>query len=135
MNAALVKSGQKVLSVNLRASERVDAVILTIVNPLGQESTLYHGGGGGDLKTPLALASGEYITVMEAHSGKHEGRTRVKYIKFTTNLGNFIEGGTRTDNIGTDTAREGYQLGGFDGRSGDELDQVSAIWTSIQPVV
>ncbi|KUF81713.1 hypothetical protein AM587_10001422 [Phytophthora nicotianae] len=133
-DAALIKSGQKVLSINLRAGERVDAVILTIVNPSGEESTLYHGGDGGDLETPLALAEGEYITVMEAHAGTHKGRTRVKYIKFTTNKGNFIEGGTPTHKIGTDTAKEGYQLGGFDGRSGDELDLVSAIWTSIQPV-
>ncbi|ETI44859.1 hypothetical protein F443_10469 [Phytophthora nicotianae P1569] len=133
-DAALVKSGQKVLSINLRASERVDAVILTIVSPSGEESTLYHGGDGGELKKPLALAEGEYITVMEAHAGKQKGHTRVKYIKFTTNKGNFIEGGTRTDKIGTDTAKEGYQLGGFDGREGDEVDLISAIWTSIQPV-
>ncbi|KAG6949372.1 hypothetical protein JG687_00014903 [Phytophthora cactorum] len=121
-DAALVKSGQKVLSINLRAAERVDAVILTIVNPSGEESTLYHGGRGGVLKTPLALAEGEYITIMEAHTG------------------NFIEGGTWmgyniTDQVGTDTAKDGYQLGGFIGRSGDELDRVCAIWTSIKPVV
>ncbi|KAG3149165.1 hypothetical protein PC128_g23459 [Phytophthora cactorum] len=139
-DAALVKSGQKVLSINLRAAERVDAVILTIVNPSGEESTLYHGGRGGVLKTPLALAEGEYITIMEAHTGKHKEHTRVKYIKFTTNLGNFIEGGTWmgyniTDQVGTDTAKDGYQLGGFIGRSGDELDRVCAIWTSIKPVV
>ncbi|POM61509.1 hypothetical protein PHPALM_29460 [Phytophthora palmivora] len=131
----MVKSGQKVLSINLRASERVDAVILTVVSPSGEEATLFHGGGGGDLKEPLALTDGEYITSMEAHSGKHEGHTRIKYIKFTTNKGNFIDGGTRTGNIGTDTAREGYQLSGFVGRSGDELDMVGAIWTSIQPVM
>ncbi|KAF1789735.1 Jacalin-like lectin domain [Phytophthora cactorum] len=116
------------------------AVILTIVNPSGEESTLYHGGRGGVLKTPLALAEGEYITIMEAHTGKHKEHTRVKYIKFTTNLGNFIEGGTWmgyniTDQVGTDTAKDGYQLGGFIGRSGDELDRVCAIWTSIKPVV
>ncbi|KAF4139631.1 Jacalin-like lectin domain [Phytophthora infestans] len=134
-DASLVKSGQKVLSIILRAAERVDAVILTIVNPAGEENTFYHGGFGGVLKTPLTLAQGEYITVMEAHAGKHKGRTRVKYIKFTTNLGNFIEGGTQTDKTGSDTAEDGYQLGGFAGRSGDELDLVSAIWTSIQPVV
>ncbi|POM71216.1 LOW QUALITY PROTEIN: Hypothetical protein PHPALM_12239 [Phytophthora palmivora] len=125
----MVKSGQKVLSINLRVGERVDAVILTV------GATLFHGGGGGDLKTPLALAESEYITSMEAHSGKHKGHTRIKYIKFTTNKGNFIEGGTRTDNIGTDTAKEGYQLSGFVGRDGDELDMVGAIWTSIQAVV
>ncbi|KAF4030614.1 putative secreted protein [Phytophthora infestans] len=119
-DAPLVKSGQKVLSIIIRAGERVDAVILTVENPSGEENTFYHGGYGGVLKAPLALA---------------EGRTRVKYIKFTTNLGNFIEGGTRTNIIGSDTAKDGYQLGGFAGRSGDELDVVSAIWTSIQPVV
>ncbi|OWZ00881.1 hypothetical protein PHMEG_00027834 [Phytophthora megakarya] len=130
----MTKSGQKVLSINIRASERVDAVIVTIVNPAGEEATLFHGGNGGDLKTPLALAEGEYITAIEAHSGKHNWYTRIKYIKFTTNKGRFIEGGTPTDNIGTETAKEGYQLGGFVGRSGDELDMVGAIWTSIQPV-
>ncbi|OWY99922.1 hypothetical protein PHMEG_00028995 [Phytophthora megakarya] len=131
----LVKSGQKVLSINLRTSERVDAVILTIVDSAGEESTLHHGGGGGALKTPLALAEGEYITTMEAHSGKHKGHTRIKYIKFSTNKKNFIEGGTPTKNIGTDVAKDGYQLGGFYGRSGDELDQVRALWSSIKPVV
>ncbi|POM70916.1 Hypothetical protein PHPALM_12589 [Phytophthora palmivora] len=130
----MVKSGQKVLSINLRVGERVDAVILTVVSPSGEEATLFHGGDVGDLKTPLALAEGEYITSMEAHSGKHKGYTRIKYIKFTTNKGNFIEGGTRTDDIGTDTAKEGYQLSGFVGSSGDELDMVGAIWTNIQPV-
>ncbi|KAI9984544.1 hypothetical protein PInf_005902 [Phytophthora infestans] len=131
----MVTTSPTLLSIILRAAERVDAVILTIVNPAGEENTFYHGGFGGVLKTPLTLAQGEYITVMEAHEGKHKGRTRVKYIKFTTNLGNFIEGGTRTDKTGSDTAEDGYQLGGFAGRSGDELDLVSAIWTSIQPVV
>ncbi|OWZ23979.1 hypothetical protein PHMEG_0001064 [Phytophthora megakarya] len=71
---------------------------------------------------------------MEAHSGKHNDRTRIKYIKFVTNKGNIMEGGTKTDKIGSETAREGYQLSGFVGRSGDELDMVGAIWTSIQPV-
>ncbi|OWZ05637.1 hypothetical protein PHMEG_00022238 [Phytophthora megakarya] len=72
---------------------------------------------------------------MEAHAGKHKHHTRIKYIKFTTNKGNSIEGGTKTDIIGMDTAKEGYQLSGFVGRSGDELDMVGAIWTSIQSVV
>ncbi|ETM44755.1 hypothetical protein L914_10039 [Phytophthora nicotianae] len=133
-DAAFVKSGQKVLSINVRIGKRLDAVVLTIANPSGEESTLYHGGTGGKLKTPLALAQGEYITAVEAHTGDHDGSTRVKYIKFTTNKGNFIEGGARTDKIETDTAKEGYQLGGFVGRSGDELDLVSVIWTSIEPV-
>ncbi|OWZ07685.1 LOW QUALITY PROTEIN: hypothetical protein PHMEG_00019895 [Phytophthora megakarya] len=133
----MVQSAQKVLSINLRANERVDAVILTIVSPtdpVNGNTTLIHGGDGGYLKIPLILAQGEYITTMEAHTGKQKSRTRIKYIKFTTNKDNSIEGGTRTDNIGIDTAKDGYQLSGFVGRSGDELDMVGAIWTSIQKV-
>ncbi|OWZ00549.1 hypothetical protein PHMEG_00028231 [Phytophthora megakarya] len=136
-DVTMVESGQKVLSINLRANERVDAVILTVVSPTDEvkgSTDLTHGGHGGDLKTPLVLTEGEYITTMEAHSGKHKSRTRIKYIKFTTNKGNFIEGGTKTDEIGTDTAKEGYQLSGFVGRSGDELDMVGAIWTSVERV-
>ncbi|OWZ13191.1 hypothetical protein PHMEG_00013530 [Phytophthora megakarya] len=109
-DVGLVMSGQKVLSVNIRAGERVDAVELNIVSPSGEESTLYHGGNGGNLKIPLALATGEYITGIEAHAGNHK------------------------DNNETDTAKDGYQLGGFIGSSGDELDLVGAIWTSIQLV-
>ncbi|ETO99886.1 hypothetical protein F441_22686 [Phytophthora nicotianae CJ01A1] len=94
-DAAFVKSGQKVLSINRKVN------------------------------TSLPWRHTRVITM---------GSTRVKYIKFTTNKGNFIEGGARTDKIETDTAKEGYQLGGFVGRSGDELDLVSVIWTSIEPV-
>ncbi|KAG3108036.1 hypothetical protein PI125_g12164 [Phytophthora idaei] len=74
---------------------------------------------------------------MEAHEDKYaeNDRTRIMYIKFTTNLGNFIDGGTQTVRVGNDSAKDGHQLGGFIGRSGDELDQVGAFWTSIQPVV
>ncbi|POM62681.1 hypothetical protein PHPALM_28124 [Phytophthora palmivora] len=81
-----------------------------------------------------ALAEGEHITDIEANRGKQKGHTRVKYIKFTTNLGKVIEGGRRTDSVDVDKAKEGFQLGGFIGRSGDEVDMVGAIWTSIQPV-
>ncbi|OWZ08790.1 hypothetical protein PHMEG_00018615 [Phytophthora megakarya] len=130
----LMKSAQKVVSISLRAGERVDSIILTIVNPTGQEVTLFHGGNGGNLIAPLKLADGEYITFMEAHSGKHNDHTRIKYIKFSTNKGNSIEGGIKTDTTKTDTAKEGYQLSGFVGRCGNELDMVGAIWTSIQPV-
>eukprot|EP00644_Phytophthora_capsici_P006859 jgi/Phyca11/103467/e_gw1.8.492.1 len=79
----------------------------------------------------------EYITGIEVHWGKYYRKTRVMYIEFTTNKGKTISGGTpqeNTDKMGTDTAPEGYQLGGFQGYAGNELDSVGAIWTSIEPV-
>ncbi|ETP07256.1 hypothetical protein F441_16435 [Phytophthora nicotianae CJ01A1] len=44
------------------------------------------------------------------------------YIEFTTDAGNTISAGSPTDKIGKDSAPEGYQLGGFVGYSGNELD-------------
>ncbi|EGZ21208.1 hypothetical protein PHYSODRAFT_313515 [Phytophthora sojae] len=45
---------------------------------------------------------------------------------------NTVSGGTRTTKIGKDTAPEGYQLGGFVGTCGTEVDSVGAIWTRIK---
>ncbi|GMF49651.1 unnamed protein product [Phytophthora lilii] len=74
---------------------------------------------------------------MEAHWGEKDDHTRIKYIKFTTSKGNTIEGGNpnkRMKGVATAGAPMGYQLGGFFGRSGGELDSVGASWTSIEPV-
>ncbi|KAG6594050.1 uncharacterized protein IUM83_19942 [Phytophthora cinnamomi] len=94
----------------------------------GRERTnLFHGGSGGYPKT-LGLNSGERFLCLEAHSGKYHGRTRIRYIKITTSSGRSIDGGTPTTKIGKVCAPDGFQLGGFAGSSGDELDQVGAVW-------
>ncbi|POM71676.1 Hypothetical protein PHPALM_11726 [Phytophthora palmivora] len=126
----LVSPAQTVQSISIRSGKRVDAVILEITDPSGQSSTLHHGGQGGD-KNTLLLREDEYVTSWEAHWG-NDG-DRIQYIVFTTNKGNSIKGGKPTGNIGKESAPEGYQLGGFIGYSGRELDQAGAIWTSIKP--
>ncbi|OWZ19813.1 hypothetical protein PHMEG_0005868 [Phytophthora megakarya] len=133
----LVDAGEEVHSITVRSADRVDQVSLDITDAAGQQSTLKHGGDGGD-KDTYNLGEGEHITGIEVHWGKYYRKTRIMYIKFTTNTGGSIEGGTpqdNTDKIGKETAPEGFQLGGFTGFAGNELDSVGAIWTSIQPVV
>ncbi|OWY96395.1 hypothetical protein PHMEG_00033345 [Phytophthora megakarya] len=132
----LVEAGQTVQSIVVRGNDRVDAVSLDIKNLAGQVSTLKHGGGGGDEET-LALAEGEHITGIEVHWGKYYRKTRVMYVKFTTDKGNTIDSGTpqqNTDKKATENAPEGFQLGGFVGFAGQELDSVGAVWTSINKV-
>ncbi|KAG6945787.1 hypothetical protein JG688_00016382 [Phytophthora aleatoria] len=129
----LASPDQTVRSITIRASDRVDAVSLDVADLKGLTTTLYHGGGGGDPNT-LALGENEHIIGIEAHWGKYYHHTRIMYIKFTTDAGNTISGGNPTDQIGKDSAPDGYQLGGFTGFCGDELDSVGAIWTSIKPV-
>ncbi|OWY92629.1 hypothetical protein PHMEG_00038293, partial [Phytophthora megakarya] len=129
----LVEPGQTVQALTIRAGERVNGVGIKFTDTSGIQTPLYHGGRGGDEKT-LTLGVGEYITGIEAHWGEKGDHTRIKYISFTTNHNNTLNGGNPTKDIGKEGAPKGYQLGGFIGTSGKELDSVSAIWTSIDPV-
>ncbi|KAG3119636.1 hypothetical protein PI125_g1882 [Phytophthora idaei] len=124
-------SGQTVSSITVRGADRVDGVSLTILAP--SPLSFRHGGNGGTDST-LALADGEYVTSMEAHWGQHNAHTRVFYLNFTTNLGHSVTGGKPTDEQGVVTAPDGYQLSGFFGRDGDEIDRLGAIWTSIKEI-
>ncbi|GMF64018.1 unnamed protein product [Phytophthora fragariaefolia] len=95
-----VKPGQVVRSVTIRTGERVNSVAIDIA---GETNPWKHGGGGGDSNT-LTLGQGEHVTGIEAHWGEYHSHTRVRYIKFTTNNNNTIEGGTKATKIGVDTA-------------------------------
>ncbi|KAI9989541.1 hypothetical protein PInf_019826 [Phytophthora infestans] len=128
---AAATSGQTVVSITIRAGERVDGVALEIAKPKAE--TFSHGGSGGDPKT-LKLGEGEYITSMEAHWGKKNGRTRIFYLSFGTSAGNSVAAGTQTEEKNSVSAPKGFQLGGFFGRDGDEIDTLGAIWTSIELV-
>ncbi|KAE9337400.1 hypothetical protein PF008_g12557 [Phytophthora fragariae] len=128
---ASATSGQAVASVTILAGERVDGVPLDISAP--KAATFHHGGTGGT-KNTLTLAKDELITSMEVHWGKKNGRTRVFYLSFGTSAGNSVSGGTQTEDKNSVTAPEGFQLGGFFGRDGDEIDSIGAIWTSIELV-
>ncbi|RLN57770.1 hypothetical protein BBP00_00007363 [Phytophthora kernoviae] len=118
-DVALAAAGQTVSSITIRAEKRVDGVSLEVSDPT--ESTLAHGGTGGTPKK-LQLKSGEYITSMEVHWGKKEERTRIFYLKFKTNKGRSVEGGTKTSAKATVTAPKGFQLSGLHGRSDKEVD-------------
>ncbi|KAG3233875.1 hypothetical protein PI124_g21060 [Phytophthora idaei] len=132
----LVSPGQTVHSITIRSNDRVDSVCLDVTDRSGQRSDLCHGGNGGDEEI-LPLAEGEYITGIQMHWNKRLRKSRVVYVKFTTNMEREIDGGTpidKTDKQRKDDAPEGYQLGGFHGYSGNEVDMVGPIWTAIDPL-
>ncbi|KAG6597912.1 RAN GTPase-activating protein 2 [Phytophthora cinnamomi] len=120
-----------VSSVTIRAGERVDGLTLQISAP--KEMTFTHGGTGGKDNT-LTLEPGEYITTMEAHWGQKGGHTRIFYLSMGTSKGKTVSGGSQTKEKGSLTAPKGYQLGGFFGRYGDEIDLIGAVWSSIATV-
>jgi hypothetical protein len=119
-----VAIGAQTRTVSIRAGSRVDQVGIT----LNDGTSLTHGGTGGTANS-LTLGSGEYLTQVMMNSDKRDGHTRIFYIEFRTNLGRTLSGGTRTSNAVTYTAPEGWQIVGFHGRSGNELDKLGFIYT------
>ncbi|MEU9449108.1 jacalin-like lectin [Streptomyces sp. NPDC048277] len=119
-----VAAGARATSISLRSGSRVDQVGIN----LADGTTLTHGGTGGTASS-LTLGSSEYVTTAYLCEGKYNNTTRIFYAKFTTNLGNTLAGGTTTSDCVTRTAPSGWQIAGFHGRSGDELDKVGFIYT------
>ncbi len=119
-----VPAGARATVISLRSGSRVDQVGLT----LADGTLLTHGGTGGSASS-LTLGSGEYVTSAYLCEGQYSGHTRIFYARFTTNLGNTLAGGTTTSDCVTRTAPSGWQIAGFHGRSGDEVDKVGFIYT------
>ncbi|MCZ0982657.1 endonuclease/exonuclease/phosphatase family protein [Streptomyces diastatochromogenes] len=119
-----VPAGARATTLTLSAGSRVDRVGLTLDNG----TTLTHGGGGG---TPasLTLGSEEYVTTASLCRAQKDGHTRVFYAGFTTNLGRTLAGGTTTPDCVTRTAPPGWQITGFHGRAGDEIDKIGFVQT------
>ncbi|MGW1748338.1 jacalin-like lectin [Streptomyces sp. NPDC002092] len=119
-----VPAGARATTIALRSGSRVDQMSVTLANG----TTLAHGGTGGTASS-LTLGSGEYVTSTQLCEGSYNDHTRIFYAKFTTNLGRTLAGGTSTSDCVTRTAPSGWQLAGFHGRSGDEVDKIGFIYT------
>jgi hypothetical protein len=89
-----------------------------------------HGGTGGTPAT-LALGSGEYPVSLYVCQGSYNGGYRLFYARWTTNLGHTLSGGTTTSDCTTFTAPSGYEISGFFGRDGREVDKLGVFYTKI----
>ncbi len=119
-----VPAGARVRALSLRTGKRVDQIGLTLENG----TTFAHGGSGGSAQS-LALGSGEYLTVATLCRDEYKGHTRVYSAAFTTNLGRTLSGGTTGPDCVTRTAPAGWQIAGFHGRSGDEVDKIGLVYS------
>jgi hypothetical protein len=119
-----VPAAARASTIGLRAGSRVDQLSLT----LGNGTTLAHGGTGGTAAS-LTLGSTEYVTSAYLCRGSYNSQTRIFYARYTTNLGRTLAGGTTTSDCVTRTAPTGWQIAGFTGRTGDEVDKIGFIYT------
>ncbi|MCG8922997.1 jacalin-like lectin [Lentzea sp. CC55] len=121
-----VPLGQRVTKVGLRSGSRVDQVGLTFADG----TAFSHGGSGGTVQE-LALAEGEHLKSVTLHSGQRDGRTRIFRAAFTTSAGRTLAGGGTTSASTTYTAPDGWQIAGFHGRAGSEVDSLGVVFTRI----
>ncbi|MFF3420629.1 jacalin-like lectin [Streptomyces sp. NPDC002698] len=121
---ARVPAGARASVVSLGSGARIDRMGLT----LSDGTTLTHGGTGGTAAS-LTLGSGEYVTSAQLCKGVKDGHTRIFSAKFTTSLGRTLSGGTTTSDCVTRTAPSGWQIAGFHGRAGDEVDKIGFVYT------
>ncbi|MGW4753348.1 jacalin-like lectin [Streptomyces chartreusis] len=113
-------------TLTLRGGSRLDAVALTHDGG----SALTHGGTGGTA-TSLTLAAGEHLTTVKLTQGQKDGRTRIFSAAFTTDKGRTLSSGTATSDAKTFTAPPGWQIVGFTGRSGGEIDKLGVLYAPI----
>ncbi|MGP4008364.1 jacalin-like lectin [Streptomyces sp. 4N124] len=113
-------------TLTLRGSSRLDAVSLTHDGG----TTLSHGGTGGTA-TSLTLASGEHLTSVKLTQGQKDGHTRIFSAAFTTDKGRTLTSGTATSAAKTFTAPSGWQIVGFTGRAGGEIDKLGVLYAPI----
>ena len=115
-----------VSSLSLSSGNRVDNIGLLLSNG----TTFAHGGTGGTPAT-LALNGGEYPTSLYVCQASYKTDNRLFYAKWTTNLGRTLSGGTTTSDCTTFTAPSGYEISGFFGRSGSEVDKLGVFYTKV----
>ncbi|WP_405591000.1 jacalin-like lectin [Streptomyces sp. NBC_01092] len=113
-------------TLTLRGASRLDAVSLTHDGG----TALTHGGSGGTA-TSLTLASGEHLTAVKLTQGQKDGRTRIFSAAFTTDRGRTLSAGTATSDTKTFSAPSGWQIVGFTGRAGDEIDKLGVLYAPI----
>ncbi|KAF6837682.1 endonuclease/exonuclease/phosphatase family protein [Colletotrichum musicola] len=113
------KSKPKASVLTFRGQNRLDSVGLT----LADGTSFTHGGSGGNQAT-LTLGASEFWTSAKLCQGQKDGRTRNFYIQATTSTGRTLAAGTSTSSCQTFTAPSGWQIVGFLGRAGDEVDRL-----------
>jgi Jacalin-like lectin domain/Endonuclease/Exonuclease/phosphatase family 2 len=115
-----------VSALTLSSGSRVDNIGLKLPNG----TTFTHGGTGGTAAS-LTLASGEYPVSLSVCEGSYNGGMRLFYAKWTTSLAHTLAGGVATSDCTTYTAPAGYQISGFFGRSGTEVDKIGVFYTKV----
>jgi len=76
----------------------------------------------------LTLASNEFWVSAKVCQSTRNGNLRLFYIQATTSTARTLAAGTATSECITYTAPTGWQIVGYMGRDGDEIDRLAFIY-------
>lgn len=114
----LYRNNRKITKINMSAGSRVDKVGFEY----SDGHSVSHGGNGYDRSLTINQ-SNEYISKVEVCTSKKNGSYRIFYLRFETNYGDALSGGSRTGTCKTHS-KSGYEVFAMYGREGGELDAV-----------
>ncbi|KAJ0343633.1 hypothetical protein COL154_006162 [Colletotrichum chrysophilum] len=123
LTALASKTKPKASVLTFHGANRLDSVGLT----LADGTVFTHGGTGGTAAT-LTLGDSEFWTAAKLCWGQKDGQTRNFYIQATTSAGKTLEAGASTSDCATHTAPSGWQIVGFLGRDGDNIDRLAFVY-------
>ncbi|PHH49639.1 Sphingomyelinase [Ceratocystis fimbriata CBS 114723] len=113
----------KASKIAFSGNERVDKVSVT----LDDGTSFEHGGGGGDMKE-ITLAADEYWTTIDICQATGESNNRIVYVKATATGEKWVEVGRTSTSCQKYSAPNGFQIVGFVGQVGDEIDQLGVVY-------
>lgn len=117
------KTKPKTSVITFRGGNRLDSVGVTLT-----DGTVFTHGGTGGTAASLTLASTEYWTSAVVCQGEYNSQTRNFYIQATTSTGRTLSSGKSTSDCATFTAPTGWQIVGYVGQDGDEMDQFAVVY-------
>jgi hypothetical protein len=113
----------KPITLTIGGASRLDLVGLTRADG----TRLSHGGAGGT-EVSLELGPSEYWVEAELCRGERSGKTRNFFMRAATSLGRTLAAGTPTTDCAVYSAPDGWQIAGFVGQDGDEIDQLAFVY-------
>ncbi|CCE12076.1 conserved exported hypothetical protein [Bradyrhizobium sp. STM 3843] len=125
-DSSALPSTPVVKQLTIQTGNRVDHVEIALSNGY----VFSHGGTGGTTQT-LTLGNGEVLSSVNLCIDQYQGHTRVFSINFATSAGRHLSGGATTASCTTYTAPAGWQIAGFHGRSGDEVDKLGVVYAPV----
>jgi hypothetical protein len=117
----------KISSIQVRAGDVIDKLMVTYTNSLGRTWTAEHGGNGGRPVNQLDLTGAQFATQTSGRSGN-----RVDHLTIDFTGGNSFSGGGNGGDAFAVPVPAGSFLLGFAGRCYAELDQISFVYGSFQ---